>query len=74
MGLAAWINVNSLLNSSCGFTNPKVSCLLACAGALPLSWGLWLAYRDLWRRGARTDRADPFSRSIPVAPIRKIGA
>jgi len=22
------------------------------AGALPLSWGLWLAYRDLWRRGA----------------------
>lgn len=21
------------------------------AGALPLSWGLWLAYRDLWRRG-----------------------
>ena len=20
------------------------------AGALPLSWGLWLAYRDLWRR------------------------
>jgi nitric oxide reductase subunit B len=23
------------------------------AGALPLSWGLWLAYRDLWRRAAR---------------------
>lgn len=22
------------------------------AGALPLSWGLWLAYRDLWRRSA----------------------
>ena len=23
------------------------------AGALPLSWGLWLAYRDLWRRPVR---------------------
>ena len=23
------------------------------AGALPLSWGLWLAYRDLWRRSVR---------------------
>jgi hypothetical protein len=22
------------------------------AGALPLTWGLWLAYLDLWRRGA----------------------
>lgn len=22
------------------------------AGALPLSWALWLAYRELWRRGA----------------------
>jgi hypothetical protein len=21
------------------------------AGVLPLAWGLWLAYCDLWRRG-----------------------
>ncbi|MGE0467735.1 MAG: hypothetical protein AB7P44_15005, partial [Steroidobacteraceae bacterium] len=21
------------------------------AGIVPLVWGLWLAYRDLWRRG-----------------------
>jgi hypothetical protein len=24
------------------------------AGPLPLVWGLWVSYRDLWRRGVGT--------------------
>jgi nitric oxide reductase subunit B len=29
------------------------------AGALPLVWGLWQAYRDLWRRGVAITNARP---------------